>query len=371
MKESLKTYQITLKAAGSVFIGSGKEISKKEYIFLKDKKAAILDIEKLYGVLSKKHLQREYEKFMIASPKETLAGWLKRNQVPMTDVLSCIKYTLDNQDTVVERGKTLRIMECMKDPYGKPYIPGSSVKGMLRTVLLCEDILRRPEKYRECQDMVKRELFSNENYRNRNKKYTLAKAVGEAEQKCYHLLNKSEKKEDAVNDILSGLIVSDSEPLETKDLILCQKIEYHPDGQEKKMNLLRECVKPGTVIKFSLTIDESICLITEKQIMQAIEDFSELYYENFLEKFVNTDRLKSDTIFLGGGSGFVSKTVIYALFPKKEGIKVLQRIFEKTNIPENHKHRQDLQYGVSPHILKCTHWQGKLYQMGMCRCKIE
>lgn len=373
MKRNLKSYQITLTVAGPLFIGSGKEISKKEYLFLQNKKVAVLNIEKLYGLLSRKHLQREYEKFMLSNQKETLTGWEKRNKVSISEVLPCVKYTLDNQDTFVERGKTLQIMECVKDPYGKPYIPGSSIKGMIRTILLCDDIVSNPQKYRKCQETIKSELFAERSYgrQKTNRNRVLKNAVREAEQICYHRLNRVEKKEDAVNDILSGLIIGDSAPLELNDLILCQKIEYHPDGSEKKLNLLRECVKPGTEIKFSLTIDESICSITVQQIMCAIQKFSELYYENFLKKFINTDRLKSDTIFLGGGSGFVSKTVVYALFPGKEGVKILQSVFEKTGVPENHKHKDDLQYGVSPHILKCTYWEGKRYQMGMCRCKIE
>lgn len=374
MKKNLRSYKITLTAAGPVFVGSGKEISKKEYLFLQNKKVAVLNIEKLYEMLARKHLQQEYVRYMLSNQKETLGLWLKRNQVSMADTLQCVRYYLKNQDAVVEKGKSLQIMDCMKDPYGNPYIPGSSCKGMLRTILLYDDILRNPEKYRECREMIKNELFSERSYRGSkgNRKQVLARAISEAEQKCYYLLNRPESKRgDAVNDILSGVIVSDSDPLRIEDLILCQKIERHPDGSEKKMNLLRECIRPETKIKFSLTIDESICSVTDKQIMQAIKNFSELYYDNFLKKFINSDSLMSDTVFLGGGSGFVTKTVMYALFPGKEGVKILQEIFRKTGVPENHNHKKDLQYGVAPHILKCTYWQGKTYQMGMCHCKIE
>lgn len=373
MKNNLKSYQITLTAAGPVFVGSGKEISKKEYLFLQNKKVAVLNIEKLYEMLVRKHLQREYEKYMLSNQKETLGVWLKRNQVSITDALQCVRYYLENQDTVVEKGRSLQIMECIKDPYGNPYIPGSSCKGMLRTILLYDDILRNPEKYRECREMIKNELFSERSYRGQKniRKQVLARTISEAEQKCYYLLNRQSERGNAVNDILSGLIVSDSDPLSIKDLILCQKIERCPDGSEKKMNLLRECLRPETKIEFPITVDESICPVTDKQIMRAIKNFSELYYDNFLKKFINSDSLMSDTVFLGGGSGFVSKTIIYALFPGKEGIKILQEIFRKTGVPENHNHKKDLQHGVAPHILKCTYWQGKTYQMGMCRCKIE
>ena len=40
----------------------------------------------------------------------------------------------------------MQIISFIKDAYGKPYIPGSSIKGMLRTILLCYDILNNKNK---------------------------------------------------------------------------------------------------------------------------------------------------------------------------------------------------------------------------------
>ena len=96
-----------------------------------------------------------------------------------------------------------------------------------------------------------------------------------------------------------------------------------------------------------------------------------MYEDNFLSKYKTMDKLTADSVYLGGGAGFVSKTIIYALFQKTEGIKMIQNIFEKTDVPKVHKHGQDLKYGVSPHILKCTHYRGKTVQMGLCTCKIQ
>lgn len=56
-------------------------------------------------------------------------------------------------------------------------------------------------------------------------------------------------KEDVEFDNMSGIIVGDSEPLSREDIVLCQKWEQHVDGSYKTLNLLRECIKPGTVIK--------------------------------------------------------------------------------------------------------------------------
>ena len=371
MKRKLQTYTLTLTAVGPVFVGSGKEISKKEYIRLKDGTVLVLDIEKFYSFIEKKHLEKQYLDFMLKNDRISLGSWILNQEIQVKDIQNCIRYRLKNSDMELEHGKPVQIMEYIKDPYGQPYIPGSSVKGMMRTILLCNDICEHPQKYERIAADMERELFQNRN-QNVGRKRVLATSMKNTEVECYHLLNRFEKKrENAVNDRLSGIIIGDSKPLRTDDLTLCQKVEVHPDGAEKKLNLLRECIKPQTQIEMMLTIDTDLFPLDDSQMMKAIHNFNSIYNENFSEKFRGANCPSEDMVYLGGGAGFVSKTIIYALFQRTEGIKACQSIFEKTNVPRNHKHYKDMQYGVSPHILKSTYYAGKQYQMGQCRCKIE
>lgn len=372
MKRKLKTYKLVLKTFGPVFVGSGRDISKKEYMFLQDGNVAVFHIEKLYAGLAERGLQHEYEKFLLSGrPREDLRGWLDRQNISLKDVSDCVKYRLQKQDSVHAGDPHLQIMECIKDPYGFPYIPGSSVKGMLRTILLCNDILENPQKYSDVREKINAELFGRQEIRKTNRKQVLARTVKEAETKSFRVLERTKTAGDAVNDMLSGLIVSDSEPLRMNDLVLCQKIERHPDGSETSLPLLRECVRPGTEIYFSLTIDEGICSVSPDRIKNAIQNFARCCDESFIGRFADSFEVRENMVFLGGGSGFASKTMIYAMFPGKDGVRVTQRIFEKTGVPDFHKHRNDIRYGVSPHILKCTHYQGKTLPMGLCTCKIE
>ena len=371
MERKLKTYTLTLTAVGPVFVGSGKEISKKEYLRLKDGTVLILNIEKFYSFIEKKHLEKQYLDFMLKKDRMSLGSWILNQGIQVKDIQNCIRYRLKNSDMELERGKPVQIMEHVKDPYGQPYIPGSSVKGMMRTILLCNDICEHPQKYEWIVSDMERELFHNRN-QNVSRKRVLATSIKNAEVECYHLLNRFEKKkENAVNDRLSGIIISDSKPLQADDLTLCQKIEVHPDGTEKKLNLLRECIKPSTQIEMMLTIDTDLFPIDDRQVTKAIHNFNYIYNDNFVKRFGGANCPSEDMVYLGGGAGFVSKTIIYALFQGIEGIRACQSIFEKTNVPRNHKHYKDVQYGVSPHILKSTYYAGKQYQMGQCLCKIE
>ena len=57
----------------------------------------------------------------------------------------------------MEKGR-MQIMNFMRDPYGNPYIPGSSIKGMLRTILLAADIMKNPLYYKQDVQKIKMEL---------------------------------------------------------------------------------------------------------------------------------------------------------------------------------------------------------------------
>ena len=59
------------------------------------------------------------------------------------------------------------------------------------------------------------------------------------------------------------------------------------------------------------------------------------------------------------------------LGPSASFSEMAKDIFEKTKVPREHKHEKDLLYGVSPHILKCTRYQGKEYMMGQCEMTLH
>lgn len=366
MKRALKTYQIELKVCGPVFIGSGLEIQKKEYLFLNKQTIGIIDVEKLYAFAKKKRLAAEFERFMVVDTKEDLKHWAERNRLSMNDIESCLKYKVHAGDIQREKGR-MQIMSCIKDPYGMPYVPGSSLKGMLRTILLCNELLQNPEKFRKVVQQMKMDLEEPV----KNRKQVLVKSAAALENQVFRTLTRDEEnKTSAVNDKMSAIVIGDSEPLSVDDLILCQKWEHHQDGSCKTLNLLRECVKPGTVIRATMTVDESLISITADDIKKAVESVYDCYYNCFQRKFSKTDRKSKQTVFLGGGSGFVSKTVLYSLLEEQDAVRTISNIFLKTGVPREHKHYQDIKLGVSPHVLKCTRYRGKEYMMGQCELKI-
>lgn len=363
MNQYLKTYKITLTTIGPVFIGSGRTISKKEYVILKNNEVGILDIEKLYQQLKKKNLDTEFENYLLGNTRPNMSFWLRQQNLTNEEMKQCINYTI----SYAEKGKqNFEIKEFIKDAYQMPYIPGSSLKGMLRTILLSSDILQNKEKYQSKAKSLKSDVF------NSTREVTLDRNIKEIETLRYNTLKRNEKQiTNSVNDIMSGFIVSDSEPLQISDLVLCRKVEQHASGKVTPFILLRECIKPETKITFNLTIDTSICNITMEEIQNAVALFSKQYYENFVKAFPNTKPLEKDNVLLGGGVGFVSKTILYPMLGKEDGLKVTQSLFLKKRSCKKHKHEDDRKLGVSPHILKCTKYKGKMLQMGLCKFEIQ
>ena len=369
MKQCFKTYQLTLKTVGPVFIGSGKEISKKEYVFLENNKIAVLNISQVYAMFQKIGKGEKYEKYLLGNIREDMNTWLNKENIPLEKIKPYIKYVLDNSDAIIENKRQLQIMENMKDPFGNPYVPGSSLKGMLRTVLLCQDIRENEKKYVREKEALVHDTFSK---KRSTRNAFLKSNIENIENECFHTLHRKDTRTKyAVNDCLQGLIVSDSEPVSIENVILCQRIELHTNGLEKRLPVLRECIRPGTDINFTVTVDTSVCQINEQKIMEAIKTFLQVYYSSFSKVFPGVDKLRVNQVFLGGGCGFVSKTIVYPMFRRQEGMKVAKNIFYKTNVPREHMHDKDEKYGASPHILKCTRYKGQLLQMGLCNLRIK
>lgn len=362
MREFLETYEIELWTKSPLYIGSGQDITKKEYVFLKNKKIGVMNPEKLYQMIKGKRLIAEYEGFLLANQRKDLTRWLREHRFEDRDLNACMSYELDAGDAVIDSSKTLQIQAFTKDPYGCPYVPGSSLKGMLRTILLGSALIENPGNFQRERGQL---LTTSRD--TRMGKNVFSREIAGLEARQYRTLSRNEKKPgDAVNDVLAGLHISDSAPMKIEDLTLCQRIEMHRDGKERKLNILRESIKPERNITFQITFDRKLCKITPTDIVKAIDIFHNRYYESFSGMFPHVDRPQTGEVFFGGGVGFLSKTIIYDAFSKKDGIELTKRIFEKTKVPRIHKHDRDTTYGVSPHVLKCTQYQGKQYQMGRC-----
>lgn len=377
MNNSLKTYKIILTVQSPLFIGDGRKIGKKEYIF--DSLAGdvyIPNIEKMFEYLYSKNLLPKYRDYLLKDNYLDLAGRLKNWGIPPKEYMKFVSYKMSCGDVFEIMKNRKEIFTFIKDAYGYPYIPGSSLKGAIRTTMLADITIRNRDKYRDLTDRV----MSGDLSLSRNK--LLSNEIKEIEQRRFYTLNRADKdgkpvnKSNAVNDVLSGLRIGDSKPLKTADLVLCQKIDESVTGNERELPLLRECLKPGTTVQFDLTIDTTLCSFDKDDIMRAINGFTQYNAKYFDSSFRKLTALPKDALFLGGGAGYQTKTATYALTGKSpQTVEQVGKIIDSTlgkdkNGNKKNEHGKDRALGVSPHTIKRTCYRGKKYPMGICTVKI-
>ena len=309
----------------------------------------------------------QFNRHMIS--KNDLGKWLLNNNFKYSEYKDYIKYNIYVGDVEICNGgriggfKGHDIISFNKDPYGFAYVPGSSIKGMIRTALLAYIIESNRVKYK---DEISRITEGLENYQGNKRNKYMDREIHRLENIVFNTLDKTEKVEDAVNSIMAGLIISDSKPIDTNNIILTQKVDYGNNGINR-LNILRESLKPGTKIEFDITIDEKVFNYDLEYIKEALKYFNEVSNKYFYSKFKRSNN-GNDIVYLGGGVGIASKIVLYSLL-KDKNVEYIQKVFKHTlnkNYNE-HKHNKDHLLGVSPHMCKCTYYNGKLYNMGIGR----
>lgn len=358
MKNFLKNYEFTLTVKGPVHIGSGQTLSKMDYFFYKDR-IYFPNFHKMFSYIKQMHLINDYESFMY-SARNDLTYWLNRKRIISTVAEKCTDYSVALSK--LPNLKSWELNAFIKDPYCNPYIPGSSLKGLIRTLLLAKEIVDNPDDFTE----IKSEIYEYIKNTSGNIKSKLNNESSNLEKIAFHKLNCSDNRKNAVNDVFKGLIVSDSQPLSTNDLIITQKMDYNVID---KMNYLsyRESLVPNTQVKFNVTIDTSIFNYTIDDILQAVKLFAEDYYTYFSSNFRGIKKPTSNTVWLGGGAGYVSKTIMYNLFGD-DAYNIVSSVLNVT--AKQHHHDKDKKKGVSPVTVKLTKYNNTLCHYGECTLSI-
>lgn len=361
----LEVYDLTLTAKAPVFVGSGKSYTKKEYLFLSSEEASaqessvwFLDEEKFFQMLIEQNLIDKYEQFVLGRDDNCFRFLRNTCRLSMPQIRTVTRYQVRAEDALDSNHTLKEINAFSRNQNGQAYIPGSSLKGALRTVLLTEMILKEPLHTFLSSDY--REDFPEGDYLN-----TLALR----KDKYGNTMN------DAVNSIMRGILISDSAPIPDSHLMLTAKTDSDIDGNTHQINLCRECVSPGTKVHFKLTLDNSVLKgkITAASIRRSIRTVMDSYLDTWISNFdipyKGADISFDNCIFLGGGTGFYSKTLVYPYLGEKAGLNYAVDLMN--NKFRNHKHLKDKELGVSPRTMKFGLYNGFLYPMGLCEVELS
>jgi len=367
MKQFLEQYKMTITILSPVFIGSGEALTKKEYFIAEENEKKILKVlnfGRMLQDISEEKQKKLQEEFYMQDKTQNFAQWLIKNEIAVQEEWVHYEYDITECASVFADEKFRGIDLFQKDAMGNPFIPGSSIKGAIRTALLRRNIANFHENYESNRKSL-------ENITKNHKDKYLKKKIAKESVKIEHLAFQYEtgktprKNEPIIKNEMQGIRISDSKPLSCDDLILCQKIDI-PSKISKKENalpILRECLKPGTVAECVLTIDKWYFREDIAAIEEAI-DISNSKIEEWLKKNFDYELEEKDKmLYLGGGAGYLTKTVVYDLLEEEKAIEVAKDV-----LPDKQKR---LHAKIVPNVRKTTRYDGKEYEMGLCKIEFE
>ncbi|MDO5719085.1 MAG: type III-A CRISPR-associated RAMP protein Csm5 [Tissierellia bacterium] len=133
-----KIYEVKLKTIGPVHIGYGRKINKGQYVYDKvDSRIYIPNENKMMSWIIKKDLVDSFEKYYM-SKNPDLFSWFKANKL-LGEFKDYMEYSLSTKSLKISGKIRLNDIELIiKDKDLSPYIPGSSLKGVIRTAIFGE-----------------------------------------------------------------------------------------------------------------------------------------------------------------------------------------------------------------------------------------
>ncbi|MBO8159674.1 type III-A CRISPR-associated RAMP protein Csm5 [Thermosyntropha sp.] len=411
-----KSYRMKLKVLTPLFIGGGNEsnLSRTNYIF--DEKASvvyILDEAKFIKFLFTKKLLDEYAHYVQTNSSDKksnfnnlhLSKWLTRNGLKNFSLISSYQIKIEKDQDLND----LNDISCfIKNGLKKPYIPGSSIKGSLRSLIIGEFIKSQMtkdqnlKKYWDSLEYNFIDYFTDyvKYMKNQNKKKD-KKIIKEKEKNINQQLSKmnnfinsqtpqikfEKKVNNSLADAFRGIMISDSFPLKNEDLFITRSLRlstYKKNGKHlKKLPLYIEYLKPGTEAEFLLTLNHDLlgksgmkdpltlinrAIQIQEQNIPALcgeKVFHPLAKEENINYFYSYDAEIKPNLVLGGQTGFNHKTLIYHI--SSNSLNITRSILEKS-FPK-HQHLV-LDKKTSPRTLKLAFYEGKHYVTGMCRLEL-
>ncbi|MCL2610752.1 MAG: type III-A CRISPR-associated RAMP protein Csm5 [Defluviitaleaceae bacterium] len=331
-----KNYTVTLTTLSPVFIGSGKVMRKNQYIYQRDKNIVrIIDEMKLIQILRERKLFNKFLDEVSQNKLQDLYKFLKINGISSANAKDLVKYSL----SVVSEKNTDSPMNDLhlfvRNGNGDAYIPGSSLKGALRTCIL----------------------------------ETLSEDTKE-------------------NEKFLDFSISDSTCMENESFEIQQKIDF--SKKVRGLPLYRECIKTGTKVKFNLALEDKYINISE--IKKSIRKTYMSYHKNWathviigqtelsasgFNSYYNLPNDDQSILYLGGGAGFVSKTLHYkekeAWKARKDILEILEEKFKNMKqSPYSYKNPNRVQNpNTAPIAIKLARYRGSLIELGKCELSFE
>lgn len=382
--KQFETAKMCLKVVTPINIADGIVLGAKDYLYDSSRqKVYFLNLHQWHMFIYKHMLLEKYESYLANfRDKQSLLEWLRMQGYDIDDVRTVI--TSEAQATVNlmdnEKKKTLNdINRHIQQPDGSLYVPGSSIKGVFRTAILYSLLQKRQDikvKYwRQIQEKISSNYFKP--YRDFNK------LISDLENELLHtlrLVDGNIRSNNAVCSAMRGLQVSDTYASRNMQTAILQKVDGGFDkfgkASPKKLPIFRECMLPKAELFFDVKIEKAVMrtigINTVDDLLKATHSFfaavTDLLQQAFGKEYQEAFQgVAAGNMFLGGNTGFLSKTLLAMLAPDKDTAKnTIKVLLDKSFKTHKHLLRDKV---IAPRTLKCTNYNGKLMLMGVAEVR--
>lgn len=409
--KQFETAKMCLKVVTPINIADGIVLGAKDYLYdSRRQKVYFLNLHQWHMFIYKHMLLEKYESYLANfRDKQSLLEWLRMQGYDIDDVRTVI--TSEAQATVnlmdSERKKTLNdISRHIQQPDGSLYVPGSSIKGVFRTAILysllqkrqdikvkywcyikqqvdiIEKLMEEERKPRELQIMPYSVIKKKKNQATKE----IDKLIASLESELLHTLRLKDDKErnisnkNAVCSAMRGLQVSDTYASRNMQTAILQKVDGGFDkfgkASPKKLPIFRECMLPEAELFFDVKIEKAvmntIAINSVDDLLRATHSFfaavTDLLQQAFGKEYQEAFQgVAAGNMFLGGNTGFLSKTLLAMLAPDKDTAQnTIKVLLDKSFKTHKHLLRDKV---IAPRTLKCTNYNGKLMLMGVAEVR--
>lgn len=409
--KQFETAKMCLKVVTPINIADGIVLGAKDYLYDSSRqKVYFLNLHQWHMFIYKHMLLEKYESYLANfRDKQSLFEWLRMQGYDIDDVRTVInseaQATVNLMDN--EKKKTLNdINRHIQQPDGSLYVPGSSIKGVFRTAILykllqkrqdikskywcyikqqvdiIEKLMKEERKPRELQIMPYSVIKKKKDQATKE----IDKLIASLESELLHTLRLKDDKErnisnkNAVCSAMRGLQVSDTYASRNMQTAILQKVDGGFDkfgkASPKKLPIFRECMLPKAELFFDVKIEKAVMstigINTVDDLLKATHSFfaavTDLLQQAFEKEYQEAFQgVAAGNMFLGGNTGFLSKTLLAMLAPDKDTAKNTIKVLLDKSF-KNHKHllRDKV---IAPRTLKCTNYNGKLMLMGVAEVR--
>lgn len=309
------------------------------------------------------------------------------NKVHLNSLKKAANYVIPVKEKIFDSTK----IEKFISQINRPYIPGTEVKGAIRTAVLYKLIKDNDSHFHEMKKRIeefgleysdKIDAVKNQKKPNKRIKDVLNKEMGNLAQKMENLVLKSPGKNDAKYDLLKYLSVSDSALL-APDHSLCVSYATLFTPPRSRFRIYHEYCKPETVFKFEdISVENTAIKMNklgftkeQKDIVSNLEnifacchDFShdlleeEMPFYKTHGKTSISDHLRSiakvntpdnPVLRIGKDQGFLSLTI--GLLFKKKAPKLYEKVLIHATKSKSYDSNQG---GPLPKTRKIVHYDG-------------